>query len=155
MPKQYIQDICKDFCIDLKQKETEILVEYRTEIDSLYQQLTINHEKIDEIQKKIDLIEERSLKGAMVQSRTKSIENEETLSKFFYAAESVFQKNKTITALKDKSGKKVTTDKDILKTEQTFYEELYKKAHINKLEQDKLLNNYDKKISDNCHNKLK
>ena len=60
------------------------------------------------------------------------MENEETLSRFFYAAESVFQKNKTITALKDKSGKKVTTNKDILKTTQTFYEELYKNAHINK-----------------------
>ena len=128
--------------IDLKQKETELLVEYRTEIDSLYQQRAINHERIDE-----ELIEERSLKGAMVQSRTKSTENEVTPSKFFYAAESVFQKSKIITALKGKSGKKVTTDKDILKTEQTFYEELYKKAHINKLEQDKLLDNYDKKLS--------
>ena len=97
----------------------------------------------------MDLIEERSLKGAIVQSRTKSIENEETLSKFFYAAESVFQKSKTITALKDKSGKKFTTNEDILKTAQTFYEELYKKAHINKPDQDKLLNNYFKKTSDN------
>ena len=58
-------------------------------------------------------------------------------------------------ALKDKSGKKVTTDKDILKTAKTFYEELYKKAQINKAEQNKLLNNYDKKISDNWHDKLK
>ena len=91
----------------------------------------------------------------MVQSRTKFIENEETPSKFFYAAETVFQKHKTITALKDKHGKKVTTDKDILKTAQTFYEELYKKAQINKPEQDKLLNNYDQKISDNWHKKLK
>ena len=64
------------------------------------------------------------------------------------------KKNKTITALKDKSGKKVTTNKDILKTAQTFYEELYKKAHINKPDQDKLLNNYFKKTSDNWHNKL-
>ena len=64
----------------------------------------------------------------MVRSRTKYIENEETSSKFFYAAESVFQKNETITVLKDKSGKKVTTDKDILKAAKTFYEELYKKG---------------------------
>ena len=91
----------------------------------------------------------------MVRSRTKFIENEETPSKFFYAAESVFQKNKTITALKDKSGKIVTTDKEILKSAQTFCEELYKKAQINKSEQDKLINNYEKKISDNWHNKLK
>ena len=92
--KLYIQGITKDFCIDFKEKQTELLVEYRAEIDSLYQQHPIDHEKIDEIQNNIDLIEERSLKGAMVRSRTKFIENEETPSKFFYAAESVFQKNK-------------------------------------------------------------
>ena len=34
-------------------------------------------------------------------------------------------------------------------------EEIYKKAQINKEEQDKLLNNYHKKISDDWHNKLK
>ena len=154
LAKLYIQGITKDFCIDFKEKQTELLLQYKAVTGSLYQQHPIDHEKIDQIQTNIDIIEERSLKGAMVRSRTKFIENEETPSKFFYAAESVFQKNKTITALKDKSGKKVTTDKEILKTAQTFYEELYKKAQINKTEQDKFLNNYDKKISDDWHNKL-
>ena len=126
MVKQYKKGITKDFCLDLKQKQTERLVEYRADIDSLYQQRPIDHEKIAAIQNNIDLIEERSLKGAMVRSRTKFIKNEESTSKFFYAAESVFQKHKTIAALKDKSGKIVTTDKDILKSAQTFYEELDK-----------------------------
>ena len=58
-------------------------------------------------------------------------------------------------ALKDKSGNKVTTDKDLLKTANFFLEELYKKAQINKEEQDKLLNNFHQKISDHWHNKLK
>ena len=49
---------------------------------------------------------------------------------------SVFQKNKTITGLKNKSGKNITTDKDISITPQTFYEELYNDAQINKPEQD-------------------
>ena len=112
MAKLYIQGVTKDFCIEFKQKQTEFLVQYRAETDSLYQKRPTDHEKIDEIQNNIDLIEERSLKGAMVRSRTKFIENEETPSKFFFAAESVFQKNKTITTL-DKSDKKVTTDKDV------------------------------------------
>ena len=55
--KLYIQKISKDVCIDLKQKETELLVGYRAEIDSLYQQRPINYEEIDEIQNKMDLIE--------------------------------------------------------------------------------------------------
>ena len=148
MAKLYIQGITKDFCIDFKEKQTELPLEYRAEIDSLYQQHPIDHEKTDKKQNNIGLIEERSLKGAMVRSRTKFIEKEETTSNFFYTAESVFQKYKTITALKDKSAKKVTTDKDILKTAQTLYEELYKKAQINKPGQDKLLNKYDKKIDD-------
>ena len=62
MPKQYIQGITKYFCIDFKQKQIELLVEYRAEIDSLYQQRPIDHEKIMEIQNNIDIIEERSLK---------------------------------------------------------------------------------------------
>ena len=82
----------------MKQKEAELLIEYRGEIDSLYQQHPINHEQIDQTQNKIDLIEQRSLKEAMVRSRTKFNENEETPSKFFYAAETVFQKHKTNTA---------------------------------------------------------
>ena len=154
MAKLYIQGITKDFCIEFKQKQTERLVGYRAEIDSLYQQRPIDNETTDKKQNNIGLIEERSLKGAMVRSRTKFIEKEETTSNFFYTAESVFQKYKTITALKDKSAKKVTTDKDILKTAQTLYEELYKKAQINKPGQDKLLNKYDKKISDDWHIKL-
>ena len=93
-----MEDITKDVCIDLKQKEIELLMEYRAEINSLYQQRPINHGQLDEIENKIDLTEESSLKGPMVQSRTKSTENEETPFKFFYAAESVFQRNKTITA---------------------------------------------------------
>ena len=112
MAKLYIQGVTKDFCIEFKQKQTEFLVQYGAETDSFYQKRPTDHEKIDEIQNNIDLIEERSLKGAMVRSRTKFIENEETPSKFFFAAESVFQKNKTITTL-DKSDKKVTTDKDV------------------------------------------
>ena len=56
--------------IDLKQKETELLIEYRAEIYSLYQQCPINHEQVDETQSKIDLIKQCSLKGAMVRSRT-------------------------------------------------------------------------------------
>ena len=112
MAKLYIQGVTKDFCIEFKQKQTERLVGYRAEIDSLYQQCPIDNEKTDKKQNNIGLIEERSLKGAMVRSRTKFIENEETPSKFFFAAESVFQKNKTITTL-DKSDKKVTTDKDV------------------------------------------
>ena len=99
MAKLYIQGITKDFCIDFKQNQSELLAEYRTEIDSLYQQQPIDHKKIDEIQNNIEVIKERSVKGAMVQSRTKFIENKETPFKFLYAAESVFQKNKTITAL--------------------------------------------------------
>ena len=35
MAKIYIQCINKYFCIDLKQKETDLLIEYRAEIDSL------------------------------------------------------------------------------------------------------------------------
>ena len=50
MVKQYKKGITKDFCLDLKQKQTERLVEYRADIDTLYQQRPIDHEKIAAIQ---------------------------------------------------------------------------------------------------------
>ena len=61
MAKLYIQGVTKDFCIEFKQKQTEFLVQYGAETDSLYQKRPTDHEKIDEIQNNIDLIEERSL----------------------------------------------------------------------------------------------
>ena len=80
--KRNIQGITKDFCIAFKEKQTDLLVEYKSEIDSLYQQLPIDHDKIDEIQNNIDLREQPFLKRAMVWRRTKFIENKETPSKF-------------------------------------------------------------------------
>ena len=62
--------------------------------------LCINHEETDEIQNKIDFKRECSVKGAMVQSRTKFIENEEAPLKLFYAGESVFLKKQNHNTLK-------------------------------------------------------
>ena len=91
MAKFYIQVITKDYKEKLKKnKQSELLLEYRAKIESLKQQHPIDHEKIDEIQNNVHLTEEPSLKEAMVQSRTKFIEIEETPSKFLDAAESVF-----------------------------------------------------------------
>ena len=133
MARLYIQGITKDFCIEFKQKQIEFLVQYRAETDSLYQKYAltlcpIDHKKIDEIQNKQnnrDLIEERLLKETIEKKKKKFVKNKKNHPNFFFffcffAAESVFLKNKTITALKDKSDKKVKTDKDILKTAQTF-----------------------------------
>ena len=39
MTKIYIQGITKYFCMENKQKETELLMEYRAEVDYLYQQI--------------------------------------------------------------------------------------------------------------------
>ena len=35
MAKPYIQDITKDFCVQFKREQTELLVEYRAKSDSL------------------------------------------------------------------------------------------------------------------------
>ena len=154
MAKLYIQGVRKDFCTDFTQKQMEFLAEYRAEIDPLYLQTPADHQKIDRIQNNIDLIEERSLKETMVGVEPDSLKTKKPLPNSFMQQNLFFKKNIYIyNSLK--SGKIATTNKDILKTAHTFYEELYKKTQINNPEQDKVINNYDKKISDNWHRTLK
>ena len=86
--------------IDLKQKETELLIEYRDEIDSLYQQRPINHEQIDKTQSKIDLIEQRSLKGAMVRSRTQMYKKPRNPFKILLRSKNCFPKTQNHHSLK-------------------------------------------------------
>ena len=69
----------------------------------------------------------------------KHIENEETPTKFFYAAEKQNQNKKNITKLKNKNGELKTEDKQILKIAEVFYSDLYKKAQTNEQEQENFL----------------
>ena len=105
MANIYVQGTTKDY-LNFKQKHMELLVEYRAETDSLNKQISKGNVKIDEIQNKIHVMKEHSLKGAIVRSATKFMKIEEAPSKLFYAAESVFHEKeaKTITVLKDKFG---------------------------------------------------
>ena len=90
----------------------------------------------------------------MVRSRTKLIENEEKPTKFFYAAEKQNQNKKTITKLKNKTGELKTKDEEILQIAKEFYSDLYKKAEINKKEQENLIKKCDQKMSNNWHPSL-
>ena len=110
--------------------------------------------KINTIEGKIEEIESSQRKGAMVRSRTKLIENEEKPTKFFYAAEKQNQNQKTITKLKNRKGEIQTKDDEILKIAQEFYSNLYKKAEINKKEEENLTKKYDRKISNDWHPSL-
>ena len=124
------------------------------ELQTLQTQKNKDQIKINTIEGEIEEIESYQRKGAIVRSRTKLIENEEKPTKFFYAAEKQNQNKKTITKLKNKNGELKTKDEEILKIAQEFYSDLYKKAEINKKEQENLIKKYDKKISNNWHPSL-
>ena len=82
----------------------------------------------------------------MIRSRTKLIENEEKLTKFFYTAEKQNQNKKNITKLKNKNGEIKTEDKEILKTAKEFYSDLLTQTQTNEQEQENFLNKYNKKF---------
>ena len=64
----------------------------------------------------------------------------------FYAVDKQNQNKKTITKLKNKNRELKTKDEEILKIAQEFYSDLYKKAEINKKEQENLIKNTIKNI---------
>ena len=78
MAKLYTLGSAKEFFIDFKQVQLELLVEYSAEINYLYGRCPIENKKIDKIQNNVDLIEERPLKQDTVRNKTKFIENKET-----------------------------------------------------------------------------
>ena len=123
------------------------------ELQTLQTQKNKDQIKINTIEGEIEEIESYKRKGAMVRSRTKLTENEEKPTKFFYAAEKQNQNKKTITKLKNKTGELKTKDEEILQIATEFYSDLYKKAEINKKEQENLIKKY-KKISNNWHPSL-
>ena len=124
------------------------------ELLTLQTQKNKDQMKINTIEGEIEEIESYQRKGTMVRSRTKLIENEEKPTKLFHAAEKQNQNKKTITKLKNKTGELKTKDEEILQIGKEFYSNLYKKAEINKKEQENLIKKYDQKISNNWHPSL-
>ena len=144
--KKFIQSITKDFCTKLKETEKEHLHQLRTELQTLQIQKNKDQIKINTIEGEIEQIESYQHKSAMVRSRTKLIENEKKPTKLFYAVDKQNQNKKTITKLKNKNRELKTKDEEILKIAQEFYSDLYKKAEINKKEQENLIKNTIKNI---------
>ena len=144
--KTFIQGINKDFCTKLKETETEHLYQLRMELQTLQIQKNKDQIKINTIEGEIEQIESYQHKSAMVRSRTKLIENEKKPTKLFYAVDKQNQNKKTITKLKNKNRELKTKDEEILKIAQEFYSDLYKKAEINKKEQENLIKNTIKNI---------
>ena len=124
------------------------------ELQTLQTEKNKDQIKINTIEAEIEQIESYQHKSAMVRSRTKLIENEKKPTKLFYAVDKQNQNKKTITKLKNKNRELKTKDEEILKIAQEFYSDLYKKAEINKKEQENLIKKYDKKISNNWHPSL-
>ena len=101
--KKFIQDLTEDYRTRLEKTERKRLQQLQAEL------------KINEIESKIEEIEQHHRKGAMVRSRVQLIESEEKPMKFFYMAEKQNQTKKNITSLQNKNGEIKSEDEEILK----------------------------------------
>ena len=90
--KKFIQGLTKDYCTQLKETERKRLQQLQAELQTLNTQRNRDQIKINNMESKIEEIEQHNRKGAMIRSRAKLIENEEKPTKFFYTAEKPNQK---------------------------------------------------------------
>ena len=83
IPRPHRLALTKDYCTKLKETESKHLEQLQAELQTLNTQRNRDRIKINNIESKIEEIEQHNRKGAMIGSRTKLIENKEKPTKLF------------------------------------------------------------------------
>ena len=150
------------FSKNLKRKERELEDSLNTSIKTTQEKIDSglnsieNLDSLRELSLKLENLREKRVKGSMVRSRAKLVDNWEKPSKFFLNLEKRNFLNKNIPSLIDKNDKEIFKSEDILSLQRDFYQDLYSSKETTILENSKyahLLKNLPK-ISDNVKEKL-
>ena len=97
-------------------------------IDILQKSLTeTNSDQLRELQNELENVRESKLKGSLIRSRAKWMEDGEKPTKYFCSLESNHYTNKSIPFIELENGAKLTEQNDILKEAVSFYKTLYNK----------------------------
>ena len=109
----------------------------KEEINNIESRTAIIEEKdaqeIENKKNELEKIRKEKLKGNMIRSRAKWVEEGEKVSKFFCSLESKNYINKTIYRLEKNNGQQITKQNEILKEIEMFYKDLYSK-HSERIE---------------------
>ena len=146
-----------------------ITIEYCTkknkEINNRYNQLIKNindeklkpypdYKKIEENQTELEDIDNYKTHGTIIRSKEKLILNEEKPTKYFYLQKKQKQNKKQIKYLKNKEGKILATDSEILQECKNFFQKLYTKQNTCEITQNLLLERITNEITNEQNNKL-
>ena len=80
----------------------------------------------NDLKAELEIIATEKANGAQIRSRTKYIEQGEKQTKYFLNLEKIRSNNNTITCLKNDQGETIRKQSDIMKTQCSFYKNLYK-----------------------------
>ena len=152
--KLYIKTIIIEYC---KQKNKEINNRYNKLIENINEEKLKpqpDYKKIGENQTELEDIDNYKIHGTIIRSKEKIILNEEKPTKYFFLQEKQKQNKKHIKLLKNKQGKTLTTDSEILQDCKKYFQNLYTKQNTCEITQNLLLKHITNKITNEQNNTL-
>ena len=146
-----IRSVSISFGTQLKRKNENTCKELQMEIDRLENLDPVgNFDLICENKGKLQNLREQKLKGSLVRSKARWLQNGEKPSKYFCNLENRNFVSKRMTSLIDKNGKELKTDEEIKYEVYTFYQNLYRcrENEIQDVNLDHILNFETPKLND-------
>ena len=104
--------------------------------------------ELDDVKMQLVNMDYRRVRGYKLRSKAKWVETNEQPWKFFFQRETKRAVKKTCSALQTTDGQRVTNQSDIMQEQVRFYKEMYTKVPTDRVAQDRLLNLFDRKLSD-------
>ena len=123
----------KEFCIDFSKNKNKELYGELKDLKKQYIRLNLKNTSdlkiFNEIKSKVKNIEEKLIKGSIIRSKAKYLENNVKPSSYFFQREISNAKAKTVEAIKHKD-QTYKNSKDILNSFKSFYSELYNEEPV-------------------------
>ena len=113
------------------------------EIESLEEQAIIDTEELESKKKELEDIRVCKIKGSIVRSRAKWIEEGEKPTNYFFSLENRNFVSKIIPRLEKENGDVITKQEDILEEVCSFYRDLYSHHAVNDVDLEYLLTDYE------------
>lgn len=147
-----IKSLSIHYCKLLKKAKIRKETEIRKEIDQeeKRQEQNLNEEDIGKIlnlREKLREIEDEKCKGAIIRSKAKYVVEGERCTKFFFDLEKNRQRADLMKEVLDKNGDIKQGTKEILLVVKNFYEDMFKRQGVDKIEEDFFLNQIKVKVS--------
>ncbi len=145
--KEQIQEIAKWCAVQLARNEKFRVKNLEAQLLEESNKLQANILEINKLRAELDEIYMSKSEGARIRARVKWFEKGEKSSAYFHQLEKKYANEKLWISIKDKDGNVLFGIRNILQRQKEFYEELYTGVDVNRDAATQLLQNVEKKLT--------